>query len=100
MKVAIYARHSSQLQENSTTDQINRCVKWCQEQGHIIANTFYDEAKSGSAIINRQGIHKLIDAALHGEFEKIICEDLSRLSRDQGDIANFYKKMTFLDCSP
>src|SRR3546814_4703193 len=45
---------------------------------------------------NRPGIRGLIETALDGGFVRIITEDLSRLSRDQGDIAHFYKKLMFL----
>ncbi len=97
MRVAIYARHSTSLQKHSTKDQIKRCRRWSENQNQIITGIYHDEAISGSAIITRPGIRKLIDDALHGNFTKVICEDLSRLSRDQGDIAVFYKKMSFLD---
>ncbi len=97
MRVAIYARHSTHMQEHSTSDQIDICKKWCEQNNYFITEIYSDEAVSGSSIINRTGINDLIDAAVAGEFEKLICEDLSRLSRDQGDIANFHKKLSFLD---
>ncbi len=97
MRVAIYARHSTHMQEHSTSDQIDICKKWCDNNNYFITEIYSDEAVSGSSMINRTGINDLIDAAVAGEFEKLICEDLSRLSRDQGDIANFHKKLSFLD---
>ncbi len=97
MRVAIYARHSTHMQEHSTNDQIDICKKWCEQNNYFITEIYSDEAVSGSSMINRDGINDLIDAAVAGEFEKLICEDLSRLSRDQGDIANFHKKLSFLN---
>lgn len=96
MKVAIYARHSSDKQENSTRDQIARCEAFCQVKGYSVAETFCDEALSGSTMRNRTGLRKLLEAALDGGFTRILTEDLSRLSRDQGDIAHFYKRLLFL----
>lgn len=40
---------------------------------------------------------ELIDAALCGYFDRVITEDLSRISRDQADMANFFRKMRYLD---
>ena len=95
--VAIYARHSTDKQQHSTQDQIDRCKKYCAQQNYEVICTFYDEKISGSAIINRPGIRDLIDASLCRYFEKVVSEDLSRFSRDQGDIAYLFKKMRFLD---
>lgn len=96
MKVAIYARHSTDKQEHSTRDQLARCHAHCQRFGYKVTATFCDEGISGAAMQNRPGIRGLIEAALDGVFTRIITEDLSRLSRDQGDIAHFYKKLLFL----
>lgn len=97
MRVAIYARHSTDKQEHSTRDQIARCEAFCRRVGYEIAATFCDEGISGAAMQNRPGIRELIEAALDGEFNRIISEDLSRISRDQGDLAHFYKKLLFLN---
>lgn len=96
--VVIYARHSSDKQVTSTQDQIDRCEKFCAVKGYKVEGIFFDEAISGAVPIkHRKGIQDLLDMAVLETFETIICEDLSRLSRDQGDIAHFYKKMMFLD---
>lgn len=96
--VAIYARHSSDKQTTSTDDQISRCQKFCTSNNYQVASVFSDKAISGATPMKyRKGIHQLLDDALDGKFEFIICEDLSRLSRDQGDIAHFFKKLAFLD---
>lgn len=97
MRVAIYARHSSDKQTTSTTDQIARCQAWCLQKGYEVSEIFYDEAISGANLLNRPGIRDLISVSLQTSFDRIICEDLSRLSRDQSDIASFFKKMLFLD---
>jgi site-specific DNA recombinase len=99
MRVAIYARHSTDKQEHSTRDQIARCEAFCRRVGYEVAATFCDEGISGAAMQNRPGIRRLIEAALDGGFNRIISEDLSRISRDQGDLAHFYKKLLFLNIS-
>tara|TARA_R110002167_G_scaffold66630_1_gene188593 strand:- start:6845 stop:8464 length:1620 start_codon:yes stop_codon:yes gene_type:complete len=94
--VAIYARHSTDKQETSTQDQIRRCREYCSVKGYHVADVFFDEGISGSHLANRPGIGALLVAALDGKFEGVIAEDLSRISRDQADTANFFKKMVFL----
>lgn len=96
MDVAIYARHSSDKQTTSTTDQVARCRKFCAVKGYEVSGVFADEGISGAHLLNRPGIADLMSAALALNFERIVAEDLSRFSRDQGDMANFYKRMTFL----
>ncbi|MEQ8664863.1 MAG: recombinase family protein [Rhodospirillales bacterium] len=93
---AIYARHSSDKQGTSTQDQIARCKKHCADCGYTIASVFMDEAISGAHILNRPGLGKLVTDALGMQFDVVVTEDLSRLSRDQGDIAAFYNRMGFL----
>jgi len=96
-RVAIYARHSTDKQTHSTKDQIARCEAYCQNAGYVISLVFQDEAISGSSVVNRPGVSELIDAALCGYFDRVITEDLSRISRDQADMANFFRKMRYLD---
>jgi Site-specific recombinases, DNA invertase Pin homologs len=100
MKVAIYARHSTDKQENSTRDQVARCEAFCRRLGYTVTGVFCDEGISGASMQNRPGIRSLIEAALDGGFARIVTEDLSRLSRDQGDIAHFYKKLLFFRDHP
>ncbi|MFA7429901.1 MAG: recombinase family protein [Rhodospirillaceae bacterium] len=97
MLVAIYARHSSDKQQGSTEDQIARCLQHCQSRGYGIVGTFRDDGISGASLMNRPGFKHMMKAALAGQFERIVTEDLSRLSRDQGDIATFWKRLAFAD---
>ena len=97
INVAIYARHSPASQSRSTGDQVARCRSFCEEAGYRVTREFRDEGLSGAATVDRPGIRDLIEASLDGGFERVLAEDLSRISRDQGDIAHFFKRMAFLD---
>jgi DNA invertase Pin-like site-specific DNA recombinase len=99
MLVAIYARHSTDKQNGSASDQITRCRQYCAQRGYIVVEAYADEALSGASMNNRPGLNALMTAAVEGDFDCIITEDLSRISRDQGDVATFYKKMNFIDVS-
>ena len=83
MRVAIYARYSSENQsEKSIDDQIRVCRNYIEnhemtiEERHIYIN----EAISGS-IINKPGLQALESAAGNKEFDAVAVDDLSRLSR-------------------
>ena len=95
--VVLYARHSSDKQWRLTGDQVRRCEAYCERSGYRVAQVFRDEDLSGDAVITRPGVRALIEAAFNGEFERVIIEDLSRVSRDQGDVAHLYKRLRFLD---
>ncbi|MFX4941280.1 recombinase family protein, partial [Acinetobacter baumannii] len=45
----------------------------------------------------RPGIQALISDATHGRFRYVLAEAMDRLSRDQEDIAGFYKRMAYSD---
>ena len=98
MKVAIYARYSSENQsEKSIDDQIRVCKnyalshKMTVEDRHI----YIDEAMSGS-IINRPGLQALQIAAENKEFEAAIVDDLSRLSRSNHQMLTLVLKFDYL----
>ena len=96
MRAGIYARHSTDKQGTSSEDQIRRCQEFCRFKGYDVVEVYRDEALSGAHIENRPGINALLIGALDGRFDVVIAEDLSRISRDQADTANFFKKMIFL----
>lgn len=96
MLVAIYARHSTDKQDTSSTDQVARCVQFCADRGWTVSHIFADEAASGATMSNRENAKALVAAALAGEFEKVLSEDLSRLSRNQSDIASIFDKLRFM----
>lgn len=89
--------HSTDKQTHSTRDQIASCEDYCRKAGYKVVQVFQDEAISGASVINRPGISDLIDAALAGYFDRVIAEDLSRFSRDQCDIAHFFRKFLYLE---
>lgn len=96
MRAGIYARHSTDKQGTSSEDQIRRCQEFCRFKGYDAVEVYRDEALSGAHIENRPGINALLIGALNGRFDIVITEDLSRISRNQADTANFFKKMIFL----
>lgn len=97
MRAAIYARFSSELQdERSIADQVALARKYADTRGLTVGQTYQDAAISGASTINRPGLQRLLADAVQGSFQVIVTESLDRLSRSQADIAALYEKLTFL----
>lgn len=99
MKVALYARYSSDNQRDaSIEDQLRICRTRADREGWTIVDSYTDRAISGASLI-RPGIQELIADGLKRRFDVILTESLDRLSRDQEDIAGLYKRMRFAGVS-
>ena len=95
MKVALYARYSSDNQrEASIEDQLRLCRQHAEKQGWSVADSYTDRAISGASLL-RPGIQELIQDATRGRFAIVLAEAMDRLSRDQEDIAGLFKRMAF-----
>ena len=96
MKVAVYARYSTDRQsESSIDDQLRICREYADRQGWSVAEEYADEAISGAALGNRPAAQRMINATLNGEFQVILVADLTRLSRNQGDLAKLTERFRF-----
>jgi DNA invertase Pin-like site-specific DNA recombinase len=98
MKVAIYARYSSENQsEKSIDDQIRVCKNYAASNGMSIEDKhiYVDEAVSGS-IVNRPGLQALQMAAEDNQFEAVVVDDLSRLSRSNHQMLTLVLKFNYL----
>ena len=95
MRAALYARYSSDNQrEASIADQLRSCRLHAERQGWTIVEEYSDHAVSGASMI-RAGVQALLGDALRRRFDVVLTESLDRLSRDQEDIAGFYKRTLF-----
>ena len=97
MRAAIYARYSSENQRpESIDDQVRACRELAANRGFTVDPThiFCDEAKSG-ALRERPGLEALCVAARNSEFEAVLVDDLSRLSRDNHFLLTLYAELRF-----
>jgi site-specific DNA recombinase len=93
---AIYARYSSDLQTDaSIEDQVRLCKEKAASNGWNIVECYADHGISGSSVMLRPSVQKLIQDGMEGKYDVLIAEALDRLSRDQEDIAAIYKRMQF-----
>ncbi len=96
MKVAIYARYSSDRQsERSIEDQIRLCRERAAREGWTVVEVFPDFALSG-ATRDRPGLNAMVARA--ADFDIVMSEALDRISRDQEDIAAIWKRVEFAGC--
>lgn len=96
MTSAIYARYSSDLQsERSIDDQMALARAYAAREGLAVSHTYEDRAMSGASMQQRHGLQQLLAAAASGAFKCLIVESLDRLSRDQADMAQLYKRLSF-----
>lgn len=97
MRVAIYARYSSDRQsERSIEDQARLCrSRVDQHEGWEAVEVFPDFALSG-ATRDRPGLNALLSRL--SEFDIVLAEALDRISRDQEDVAAIWKRIAFGGC--
>ncbi len=97
MRAAIYARYSSENQRpESIDDQVRACRALATSRGYVVSpeHVFTDEAKSG-ALRDRAGLQALSSAVRNREFEAVLVDDLSRLSRDNHFLLTLYAELRF-----
>ncbi len=96
-RAAIYARYSTDLQsDRSINDQFALCRTYAERNSFDVVKAYDDAAKSGSSMIERDGLLRLLADARSGSFDVVIVEALDRVSRDQEDMAAIYKRLKFL----
>ena len=95
-KAAIYARYSSELQTDaSIEDQVRLCKEKAESESWDIVECYTDHGISGSSVMLRPGVQRLVQDGMEGKYDILIAEAMDRLSRDQEDIAAIYKRMQF-----
>lgn len=92
MKVAIYARFSSDNQrEESITAQLRAASDYCKKHGYEIVKEYIDEAFSARTD-DRPAFQQMISDAQKGIFELLITYKIDRFARNRYDAA-FYKRI-------
>jgi len=81
-RVALYARYSFENQkESSITDQFRNCEQRAAREGWAITARYEDKAISGSTA-ERPGYQRMLKDAEAKQFDILLVDDFSRLSRD------------------
>lgn len=98
-RIASYSRFSTDKQSAaSCADQHAKIARAVALRGGVVAShlVFSDDAISG-AVRERPGLSALMRAVDLGDVDVLVCEDLSRLSRDTEDSAWIRKRLTYAD---
>ena len=94
-RVAIYARHSTSLQNpESSEDQIRACGPLVDRLNGRIVETHSDPEVSGYRR-DRRGLKDLLNQVRAGEVDIVVCEALDRLARDGEDVAWLGKQLRY-----
>ncbi|MDE3218978.1 MAG: recombinase family protein [Nitrospirota bacterium] len=81
-RVALYARYSSKNQkESSITDRFRNCEQRAAREGWTIMARYEDKAITGTTA-ERPGYQQLLTDAKAKQFDIVLVDDFSRLSRD------------------
>jgi len=92
----MYARYSSDQQRAaSIEDQYRNCRRRTESEGWSVAEAYADEAMSG-ADSNRPQYQAMLAVASRREFDVLLIDDLSRLSRDQVESERVIRRLEFL----
>ncbi|TMB72618.1 MAG: recombinase family protein [Chloroflexi bacterium] len=98
MKIAFYGRYSSDNQRDTSIDDQRRIVqRWAERHAHELVLEYFDSAISGASVHRLTGLQEAIRAACArpAQFEAIVVDQLSRLSRDVGDTDAIVKRLRF-----
>ena len=87
-RVAAYARVStgSEEQASSFENQVNYWKKWVADQKDCeLVEVYADQGKSGTSLKKRVSFNKMIDDAMDGKIDLIVCKSISRFARNTLD---------------
>lgn len=95
MKAVIYARFSTDKQsDNSIEDQARNCRRYAEREGMTVIRLYEDKAISGTSK-DRTSFEAMRLAAKNEEFEALLVDDLSRLSRDDVEMKQVIRLFKF-----
>jgi DNA invertase Pin-like site-specific DNA recombinase len=84
IRVGVYARKSTNKQEDSTERQLASVLPYCERKGFVLARGPYvDEGIAGDVFDKRPAFQKLLADAKAGLFQVIVTDEWSRLSRQE-----------------
>ena len=94
-RAALYARHSKEHQAQSVPAQLARGRRFVDRHGGYVVEEYSDEAMTGAIMENRVGLQRLLRDAARRAFDVAVVEDLSRISRNQGDVARIFETLVY-----
>src|SRR5687767_13384002 len=97
MKVAIYARYSTDLQDKtSIAGQVANSEALASREGFEVVARFQDEAQRGDDD-RRTGYQAMLAALNRREFVGIVSDETSRLTRNPSELHRLVAELRFRD---
>lgn len=97
MKVALYARYSTDSQDKMSIDgQVANCEALAGREGLEIVSQFRDEGRSGNDD-QRDGYQAMLAGLKRGDFIGIVCDETSRITRNQAELHRLTAELRFRD---
>ena len=94
MRAAVYSRYSSDLQRPaSIDDQVRQCRAEIARRGWQEVAAYSDSELAGTIAQRRPDYQRLLTAAKAREFDVVVVDELSRLTRDPEELARLRKLM-------
>lgn len=96
MKAVIYARYSSDKQDEASIDaQVRACREYAAGKGLAVIEVYADEAISGkgSKTASRKAYQRMLRDADKGLFEVILIHKYDRVARNLGEHVNLEKRL-------
>jgi site-specific DNA recombinase len=107
VRVAIYARYSSEMQSTTSADDQIAHARYCVEAGRIHSRRYperklviledwliKDEAESGRSA-GREGYQRILKGVSENAFDLVLVNDLSRMTRSLGHMVDLYDRLEF-----
>ena len=99
LRAAVYARYSSDNQRpTSIEDQVSACRRYADQEGIVVLedHIYHDRAQPGTRR-DRQGLSALNEAASQKCFDRVLVDDLSRMTRDLVFMLDLVRRFRFLN---
>ena len=91
-KVAVlYLRRSTEKQEHSIDDQRSTVMAYAEADGYHVLREYVDDGISGADTAKREAFQQMVEDARSGDFDTVLCYDVSRFSRDDPDEAGYWR---------
>jgi DNA invertase Pin-like site-specific DNA recombinase len=82
MRVAIYARVSTNDRGQDPENQLRQLRSWCAAASHAVVREYIEHASGAKSAKARPEFAAMLDAAHRREFDLVLCWALDRLSRE------------------
>ena len=90
MRVAIYARVSTEDRGQDPENQLAQLRAWCAAAGHTIFAEFVDHASGGKGADKRTQFAAMLAAAHQRQFDVLLVWALDRFGTQRGTVTRFW----------